>query len=195
MVVFAFFAVQLGLFADALRSAVGDSSANIIGALSLAVTLSLGFSIWCWSTNKLRAGLVAGLVALACAFAYGGWFILPDQRYERAIDRVDDLEWALEDLSFQERLRATNGDAQKIEQSTEDLAQVSLRFQRLRTELAARQLELRAAELRFRGDPAYFRSDGLAWFLWIDAAFLLLAAGLIAFIPKTLLREWADDWF
>ena len=72
-----------------------------------------------------------------------------------------------------------------IPPATPDKAKVYWR--RCREELAARKLEYEAAEIRYKGEPGFFRSTFHTWIMW-SFAVILLFNGIIC-----LFRENRDS--
>ena len=63
----------------------------------------------------------------------------------------------------------------------------NLHLRRLNEELTARKLELRAAEVRFNGEPQFFRSNFISWMLWIDSLIFILGAVFVLRLPDNAL--------
>jgi hypothetical protein len=92
-----------------------------------------------------------------------GWFVHPSQIYGRAIDRF--FDWKKSGVSLEESIGESK--------SKEDAFLYPRRFQE---ELFARHLELKAAEVRFNGEPQFFRSAFFTWSLWFFSLVCFLAA-------------------
>lgn len=169
-------AIHLAFFADAQRAAFGDNAGNILLSVQMATIFAVGVIGWLWSRGRKKIALVVGLLGAAALLAFVGWFVQPEQRYERSLDRVFDWEHALDDYRFEQQY------------SPDPPEERSLRLQRSREELTARKLELRAAEVRFNGEPQFFRSNFISWMLWIDSLILVVGVIFVLRLPNNALK-------
>ncbi|WP_422134280.1 hypothetical protein [Endozoicomonas sp. ALD040] len=162
--IFAFVAIQLGLFAESQRGIFGKESGNLLLGVEFALLFLTCLVAFLFITQKKKLGIAVGLLSFSLLFAFLGWFVLPQNSWERAYDRVYEWEQVIDNYNF------------KLRYSNRSNEEVSLHLRRLNEELNARQLELQAAEVRFNGEPEYFQSKTISWFLWFDALIFALAA-------------------
>ncbi|MBW2662380.1 MAG: hypothetical protein JRD93_10425 [Deltaproteobacteria bacterium] len=103
-----------------------------------------------------------------------GWHSSPLRVYERAHERVDDLE--LQSIDLQSQLATTT--------SPKDKKQISIYLSRLNTELTARRSELAAAKIRYSGDPEYFKNkfNMYVWWFFSVATLLLTILHFIEYL-------------
>lgn len=167
-----FVAVHLMFFADAQRAIFGDIAGNMLIAAEVVTIVSIGIVGWLWLRKQEKSALVVGFASAAVLFAFAGWFVLPEHRYERALNRVLNSEHALNEYAFEQQYLPDPPNER------------SLHMQRIKEELAARKLELRAAEVRFNGDPRFFRSYFKSWMLWIDSLICVVGAIFILRLPN-----------
>jgi hypothetical protein len=150
---------------DAQRNFFGESSANSLfyaatGAAAVAFAVVI-----LWRAGKRRLSASVGFLGLALVLAFLGWFVHPDQVHARALSRVTDWEDALGRYKAEQTLILSDPDA-------------NIRYQRFAQELAARRCEYQAAKIRYRGDPAFFRSGFETWCLWA----LALCCALVSLV-------------
>lgn len=154
---------------DAQRQLFGDFSANLLfyaeaGATAVVLTTAL-----LWRKGKHNLSISLGLFGLSFALSFLGWFVHPDQIYSRALERLTDWENSFDRYKFDQSNGAQYPDA-------------GVTYQRFATELAARRCEYEAAEIRYRGDPAFFRSSFQTWTLWGFAVCCAVFSAVVIFI-------------
>lgn len=163
--VLGYVAIHLAFFAGAQRATFGDNAGNMLAVVEVATIVSIGFVGWMWSRKKEQGALALVFTIAAALLAFAGWFVQPEQRYERALAREFQCEADLYNYTLEQ------------ENSPDSPEKRSLHLRRIKEELAARKLELQAAKVRFNGEPLYFRSNFISWMLWIDS--LICVAGAI----------------
>jgi len=158
---------------DIQRELLGVRDGNLIAAFEICLPICgyLLYDLWKRGRHaqaKAGAWFVASVIA-----AFLGWFIHPDQVHQRAIDRLADWEAA-----------ASNYAQRQANQPTDSAEQAGIRYQRLREEQNARELEAQAADIRYEGEPGFYRSPYYAWSFWgfgiiclINFLFFLIGGG------------------
>ena len=81
--------------------------------------------------------MVALLTSVSCTCLLIGWYVPPDHVYKRVSDRIIDL--SMQKLDQKAKLQKA---------SPEDSKRIETHLLRLNTEVIARRLELKAAEIR-----------------------------------------------
>lgn len=149
-IAFAVAAIFFALLADAQRQHFGVFSGNLLLGAEVAVLVVGTLATSYWRKGKRSLSICLASLGAAVLFAFLAWFIHPEQVISRAGERLGDCELALGNY----RIEQTYGEKDK---------DASVRFQRLATELSARQAEYEAALTRYKGDPEFFRSSFFTW--------------------------------
>ena len=144
----------LFMLAEAQRNFFGNHSGDLLLILEVGVVVAGSVVGYLWRANKRSLGVTLACLSTAVALAFLGWFVHPDQIYSRALERVSDWERVLSEYRFEQSLGRRDPEA-------------AVRLQRLMQELAARRSEYRAAEIRYRGEPEFFRSVFFTWSWWL----------------------------
>ena len=176
LLVLGYVAIHLAFFADTQRATFGDSAGNILLTVEVTTIVTVGVVGWLWSRRQKKVALAVGLASAAALLAFIGWFVQPERRYERAVNRMFDWDRALDDYRVEQQY------------SPDPPEERNLHLRRLRAELAARKLELRAAEVRFNGEPDFFRSNFISWMLWIDSLIFVVGAIFVLRLPNNTLE-------
>ncbi len=149
---------------DAQRAYFGGRTSRIIFIFEICTPILAYFGYFFWKRGK-KAQVILGMwLYAAIIFAFLGWFVHPAQIYERAVDRHSD--WEISKLYSEESMR-----------QSKSAEEPGLYLRRFQEELRARNLELRAAEIRYHGEPKFFRSTFFTWSLWFFAIVCLVGGG------------------
>lgn len=146
--------VLLFVLAQAQRNFFGVESAFLLSTVELGAIVAGAVVGHLWNTNRRSLGASVACLSAAIGLAFLGWFVYPDQVYSRALERVSDWERVLREYKLEHSRGHHDSDA-------------AVRHQRLLQEMAARRSEYNAAEIRYTGDPEYFRSTFFTWSLWL----------------------------
>lgn len=164
--------IFIGLLAEAQRQYFGVFSGNLLLGLEVVLLAVAGLGFASWKKGNKRQSMCLASWGTAVFFAFSAWFVHPEQTISRAEERLGDWEQAVSNYKIEQAYGEKDKDA-------------SIRFQRLATELVARQREYEAALTRYKGDPGYFRSTFFTW------SFALLAA--VASILGVLICKKRND--
>jgi len=153
----------------------GKAAGTVLSIIELTVPLIVWLGYYFWKRKRERELMVAIWIWSGIILAFLGWFAHPSQIYERAIDRLSD--WEKSGVHLEESIRESK--------SNEDASLYARRFQE---ELYARKLELEAAEVRFNGEPQFFRSTFVTWSLWFFSL-VCFYSGIAQFFSRPK-NEW-----
>ncbi len=148
---------------------------NAIGRITLFIAIGVFVLFVLREQGKAMLAKVGGWLLTAIVIGYWGWYVHPNQFYDRAFVRPIPFE------SLVEAYESGHHPEYLLENPTPE--EIQKRYERAKVELAARKLEYRAAEIRYNGDPQYFRSSFIAWSLWA-----LGAAALLQVVSTFILR-------
>jgi hypothetical protein len=142
--------ILLSLLADNQRDFFGNHSGNLLLIAELISVAALFFSTSLWKKGKKSASALLASTSAAALLSFTAWFIHPDQIFYRAGERLKDWEEATNQYLHEPSHERYGNDSEII-------------IQRLATELTARRYEYRAAQIRYEGDPDFFRSSFFTW--------------------------------
>lgn len=147
----------LGQFTEAQRMNFGVVQGNRLLVVEIALLIAIFYVFYLQRTGADVRLLYAGAwLILAGTLGAFSWFVLPDQRLSRAIDRYYDLESDLESYKLHQKggsyhWEKTPDGGGELAFRPPDSPEVEGRVSDWqRRELRARKLELEAAETRYR---------------------------------------------
>jgi len=155
---------------------VGFEHSNLFGEriykTVLIAEIVLGISLYLiyyfWNKEKRHIAIALSFLITGVIFAIIGWFVYPNQTYERARDRLYDWEKVVDEYQY------------SPEREVASKEKDSITWRRLREELAARQLEYQAAEIRYNGEPGFFHSTFYTWsYLLFAIAFFITGVSIL----------------
>jgi hypothetical protein len=138
------------------RAYFGKQTGNSLLTYEIIIIAFICLSVYSKRKGKDHIARSFLFISISILCFLIGWHSSPLRVYERAHERVDDLE--RQSIDLQSQLTTTT--------SPKDKKQISIYLSRLNTELAARRIELAAAKIRYSGDPEYFKSKFIVYVWW-----------------------------
>lgn len=155
----------------------GERTGKIIFMATLVAAVCIYLTYHLRRKGKKHHSIAVAFLAISLSFALVGWLVHPNQIYGRAVDRLYDWEKVIDQYSLEQHNRDEDDSIVK---------------RRLQEELAARQLEYQAAEIRHNGEPTFFYSTFYVWGFWFFAIAFFLDGIFCYAIREKLINKETD---